>query len=663
MASAVASNIMEYVQTQWGKQDVEEVVEEIGNGKFLPTQAFLLSNDQAYRSKVVEAGGIDKILEFLLQSNKPFEEVLPQGGNVPCPSLWLHVISNCAQDGFLPPDVSRTTQFKILNNISGVFQDMSNFEERKMFGSIDIWAKSLMFFTSLLCGLLTSQHKQLGDFLLKQQSLKEFLVRMVYIEMGDATVLADLEAFEQRDGRVPKPDVIGTSQSNCAFAIKYLSEKRGKDILGDFAPISISPGHELRMATGLIKLFQTSKRDGWYRGGYSSMLIVFLQLYDWGGRLSGKFGVDCVSSELIPVVNQHFVKYATLVRDRFFIENISTALVVLGATFMTPVMKGDRQAPIDYNVAKAIYTGLLEYCLDLCDSNEGRIAKALEGFLQVVNLTAKLPATKKAIRSKEKELRAKMERVKDRLPYLFSCVTSIEKIVDSAVIRAGDEDKNGEEKKVDVPTCEFCYEKCSKGTTRKCSFCKSIIYCSSDCLQLNWMLHQKSCLLLRKYPAPSTSKQIQQDGHALFFRFLPKIMVQASLKGYSILYCFVVIDMAEAAPMFRTLTPDQFFQSYVVDEETIEKSKETFERNKEDGSLTVSYVGFTEEGLSVSILTFPPDSVPKQLGRSVMETFETDRWLQAQREVSGKSMAPEMVQKLQGNPKLWQQSVLQTMKP
>jgi hypothetical protein len=177
------------------------------------------------------------------------------------------------------------------------------------------------------------------------------------------------------------------------------------------------------------------------------------------------------------------------------------------------------------------------------------------------------------------------------------------------------------------------------------------------------MLHQKSCLLLRKYPAPSTSKQIQQDGHALFFRFLPKIMVQASLKGYSILYCFVVIDMAEAAPMFRTLTPDQFFQSYVVDEETIEKSKETFERNKEDGSLTVSYVGFTEEGLSVSILTFPPDSVPKQLGRSVMETFETDRWLQAQREVSGKSMAPEMVQKLQGNPKLWQQSVLQTMKP
>ncbi|KAG7345616.1 MYND finger domain containing protein [Nitzschia inconspicua] len=662
MASAVASNILEYVQTQWGKQDANEIVDEIGNGMYLPTQAILLSDNKDYLCKVVEAGGVDKILEFLLQSNKTFDEVLPQGGDIPCPSIWLQVINNCGKDGFLPPVLSRTVQFKILNNISGVFQDMANFEERKLFGSSDIWAKCLMFFTGLLSGLLTSQHKQLGDFLLKQRSLKDFLVRVVYIEMGDAKVLADLEAFEQRDDRVPKPDIIGSSQSNCAFAIKYLSEKRGKDVLGGFAPILISPGSDLRMATGLIKLFQSSKRDGWYRGGYSSMLIVFLQLYDWGGRLSGKFNVDCVSSELVPVVTQHLTKFATLVRDRFFIENISTGLVVLGATFMTPTIKGRRQAPIDYNVAKAIYTGLLEYCLDLCDCNEGRIAKALEGFLQVVSLTAKLPATKKAIRSKEEEIRAKIERVKDRLPYLFSCVTSIEKIVDTAVTRAGKEEKADEENK-EAPSCEFCYEKCSKGTTRKCSFCKSIIYCSSDCLQLNWMLHQKSCLLLRKYPAPSTSRQIQQDGHALFFRFLPKIMVQASLKGYSILYCIVVIDMAEVAPMFRTLTPDQFFQTYMVDEDTIETSKEVFERNKNEGSLTVSYVGFTEEGLSVSILSFSPGSVPQQLGHSIMEAHDSDRWLQAQREVSGKSMQPEMLQKLQGNPNLWQQSLLQTMKP
>jgi hypothetical protein len=661
MMSTVPSHILEYVQTQWGKQDANEVVEEIGSGKYLPTQALLLSNNQMYRSKVVEAGGLDKILEFLLQSNKSFNEVVPPSGDLPCPSIWLQVVSNCAKDGFLPNELSKSVQFKILNNISGVFQDMSNFDERKFFGSTDIWAKCLMFFTDLLSGLLTSQHTQLGDFLLKQKSLKEFLVRVVYLELGDAQVLTSLDDFEERDDRVPKPDLVGTCQSNCAFAIKYLSERRGKDVLRDFATIPISPGHDVRMATGLIKLMQAAKRDGWYRGGYSSMLIVFLQLYDWGGRLSGKFGVDCVSSELIAVVSQHLTKFAMYNRDRFFIENISTGLVVLGATFMTPVMKGNRQAPIDYNVAKATYTGLLEYCLDLCDCNEGRIAKALEGFLQVVSLTAKLPATKKAIRSKENEIRAKMDRVKDRLPYLFACMTSIEKIVVAAVTN---EDKTDDVEKIEVSSCEFCYEKCSKGTTRKCPFCKSIVYCSSECLQLNWMLHQKVCSLLRKYPAPSTSKQIHQDGHTLFLRFLPKIMVQASLKGYSILYCLVVIDMAETTPMFRTLTPDQFFQSYIVEEDTVQTTKDTFERNRDNGSLTVSYIGFTAQGLSVSILTFPPDSVPQQfLGRSLLETLETDRWLQVQREVSGKSMQPEMLHKLQNNTNLWQQSVLQTMKP
>jgi hypothetical protein len=65
---------------------------------------------------------------------------------------------------------------KILYNISGIFQDMSNFEERKLFGRTDIWAKCLMFFTGLLSGRLTSKHKQCGDLILKQKTLKEFFL-------------------------------------------------------------------------------------------------------------------------------------------------------------------------------------------------------------------------------------------------------------------------------------------------------------------------------------------------------------------------------------------------------------------------------------------------------------------------------------------------------
>jgi len=330
---------------------------------------------------------------------------------------------------------------------------------------------------------------------------------------------------------------------------------------------------------------------------------------------------------------------------------------------MTPIMKGNKQAPMDYNVAKAVYFGLFEYLVDLCDCNEGRLAKPLEGLLKILGSTAILPATKKAIRTREKEIRARIDRVKERLPYLFSCMATIEKIVDIAMTRGSDEEQPEESKENQDLTCEFCYEKCIKGTTRKCPFCKSIVYCSSDCLQLNWMLHQKSCILLRKYPAPTTKEQINEDGKAIFTRFLQKILLQASLKGFSILFCFVVVDMAESTPLLRTLTPEQFFQSYMLEEEVVQKSKETFERNKDDGALTVSFVGFTEEGLSVSVLTFPSDVAPLHLGPSVREAIDTERWSAAQREVSGKSFQPGMLQKIQANPKLWQASLLQTMKP
>jgi len=73
----------------------------------------------------------------------------------------------------------------------------------------------------------------------------------------------------------------------------------------------------------------------------------------------------------------------------------------------------------------------------------------------------------------------------------------------------------------------------------------------------------------------------------------------------------VVIDMAEATPLFRTLTQEQYFKSYsILDDEVIEKTKSAFERNKANGALTVSMIGFFEEGLSISLLTVPPDSAP-----------------------------------------------------
>lgn len=662
MTTSVES-LVQYTRTLWGKQDASEVIDEIGQGKFLPTQALLLGDNQQFRTEVVEAGAIDKILEFLLQSNKPFDKVLPDSGDVPCPSLWLQVISNYCTDGFLQPDsLVKDVQVRVLNNMLGVFQDMTNLEERKIFGSTDYWIKSLPFFSGLLSGLLTSQNKSLGDFLLKQESVKNFLVRVVYLDIGDPKVVRDIEEFGQRDDRLPKPDILGSSQSHCAFAIKSLALKRGRDILGDFAMIKVSPQHELAMGPGIIKLLETCERDEWYQGGFSSMMNVFLQLYDWGGRLSGKFGVDCVSSNLVSICSKYLSKHAPFTRDRFFFENVTTGIVVLGASFMTPVMKGNRQAPIDYNVAAATYNGLFEYCLDICDCNDGRLAKPLEGFLKIISVTAAMPSTKKAIRAREKDIRARLERIKDRLPFLFSSMAIMEQILDEV---CPNEKANADDPaSVDAhPSCEFCYERCNKGTTKKCSFCKSIVYCSSDCLQLNWMLHQKSCLLLRKSPPPKVDTDIVADGKTIFAKNVHKILLQASLKGFLIQYCFVVVDMAETTPLLRTLTAEQFTKSYILDDDMMRQSKETFERNKIDGSLTVALVGFAQEGLSVSILTFLPDSAPVHLGPSVRESIDTDRWSAAQREVAGQAFVSGGLEKIQSNPQLWKASLLKSMKP
>jgi len=698
MANVNNAKLFEYLRTTWGKQDPAEVVEEIGKGKFLPTQAFLIAGGQQqpqkgnedkedYRTALVKAGAIDKILEFLLQSNNKFEKVLPGAGDenlVPCPSIWLQVVGCTCRDGFLKPlSLQKEIQYKIVNNLQGVFQDVSNFEERKLFGRRDCWIRSLLYFLALLRNLLTSENPQMTNFLMKVPPIKLFLVRMLYMELGGVPkgVLEEIREFETTQNM----KVIGFCQSYAAFTIKTVTEKMGaavaktnkeKDksktknytnaMLGEFAGMPVGPGEDLMLGPGLLKLLETSKSDGWYKGGYSSTMFLFLKLYDWGGRLSLKFGVDCVAANLVPVCRDYLLKDATAKRnvDHYFLENVTTGLVILGACLVTPVDLKNRQAPIDYNVASAIYNGLLEYCCDICDAcNDGRFGAPLVKFLQIVFVMAKFPLTKKALRTKSKEIRSKIERVKERPPYLFTCLPVIEKILETALLS----EDGGEEKTEESSKCEFCNEKCGKDR-KKCPFCKAVVYCSSDCLRLNYILHQESCLLLRKYPAPEpSSAQIVQNGKNLFATNLHKILLQASLKGFSILFCFVVIDMAEATPLFRTLTPEQFLQSYsILEDEVIEQAKATFEQNKANGSLTVSMIGFFEEGLSISFLTLPPDTAPThgQFGPSVTQAFETDKWTAAQRHVAQTAFrGPGGVKKLQSNPQLWKASLMKSMKP
>ncbi|CAJ1959197.1 unnamed protein product [Cylindrotheca closterium] len=661
------ANLAEYIKKKWTTEDPETIVQEIGQGKRFPTEALALSKDIEYRTKIVQAGGVDRILEFLLQTDTPFQDVLhkAKGGeassddsDLQCPSVWLNVVNNFCQDGFLPDStLARETRYKIAINMGPLFIDMSDWEKRELFESKDTWMKSLPFFVSMLSGFLASSFTKLADFLVRQDSLPSFLVRVLYLELGDPTIVSEIVEYSiERDDRLVKADIIGLSQTCAAHCIKSLWMKRGKPMVEQYADIPIRPEHQLTMQTGIIKLFEVNGRKGWYRGGYGATLSLFIMLYDKCDRFSSEFGVESVSAKMVAICQRHLSKHIHLSRDRFFMEAVMTGIVTLGATMMTPAIN-QQQAPIDYNVASAIHAGLLYFCLDVCDSNDVRLAKALDGFLSIVTATANLPETKKALQKQGEDIRCRLERVLARAPYLHTGLNILNQILQQCLPPQPDMNTLG---------CEFCFEKCNKGTTSKCSFCRTVTYCSDDCKRLNWMLHQKDCCMKRKMPLPKTVEEIIAQGKIMFAQHINQLLFQSALKNLSILDTFLVFDMSEATPLFQTLTIGQFKDVYLQNEDSVEEALKVLTKNRASGSVTTVFIGFTEDGMLAKLVTFPPETAPVMPITQGERLEPVKKWESAQQLVVTLSSAGQgsgAIQKLQAHPQLLRASILKTMKP
>jgi hypothetical protein len=645
------ADVIEYTETKWGKENPSKVAAEIGQGARLPTEAFGYSNNAKYRSQVVQAGGVDRILEFLLKTDQPFVDV-KKGGDLPCPSIWLNLLNNFCQDGFLQPkSLAQNVQYKIIVNLGPLFQDMDNFEKRELFGSKDYWIKCLMFFCNMLYSLLTSEYGRIGDFLMKQRNLKSFLVRILFMEIGEPEVTKEILAFSERDDRMPKPDIVGLSQTFCISSIKNLMMKRDKTVTEDFGLTPIRPEDETDFLRGIIRLLEHSERGGWYQGGFAAALNVFILFFDRADRLSGPFGVDSCSEKLVPICSKYLTKYSPLSRDRFFYENMVTSLVAIGATLLTPIVK-NKQVPIDYNVAKAVDSGLFDFFVDCCDSNDARLAKPLEGLIRTAVSTISLEETTKAMQARAPAIRARVERVKERHPVLLQELAAIEEILKNPIIKPPADD---------TYACEFCQEKTTPEKMKKCQFCKSVIYCSEDCQKLNWLLHQTACEEIRKEPTSKSLEELHAQGKILFGKHVTKLLLQAALKGVSILECVVVIDMCETTPLLKTYKLEEFAERYIQDEDAVTFSKKVMERNKSKGALTASFVGFTSDGLNASLITLPPSTAP--LMPMVVKSDDTQKWLVAQRVVAQSSLGQGGLQKMQSNPRIWQMTVLKTMKP
>jgi hypothetical protein len=122
--------------------------------------------------------------------------------------------------------------------------------------------------------------------------------------------------------------------------------------------------------------------------------------------------------------------------------------------------------------------------------------------------------------------------------------------------------------------------------------------------------------------------------------------------------------MCEATPLLKTLTPEQFAECYIQDEAGITQSKAVLEKNKAARAVTVSFAGFTPEGLNASILTFPPSTAPQM--PSVASADDLEKWSTAQRAATQAFFSKHQgsgIEKIRSDKQLWQATLLKTMKP
>lgn len=119
--------------------------------------------------------------------------------------------------------------------------------------------------------------------------------------------------------------------------------------------------------------------------------------------------------------------------------------------------------------------------------------------------------------------------------------------------------------------------------------------------------------------------------------------------------------MCEITPLLKTFTLEQFSSIYIQDDAAIRISEKVLQRNKGNGALTVSFVGFSDtEGFNGNLMTFPPDTAPDM--PAVEQAPVTDKWIVAQKQVTHASLG-QAAGKIQENPRVWQAAILKTMKP
>mmetsp|Transcript_10687 Transcript_10687/g.22625 ORF Transcript_10687/g.22625 Transcript_10687/m.22625 type:complete len:703 (-) Transcript_10687:55-2163(-) len=618
----------------------KKVIASIRSGDDMTTQAIVLMPPEwsGYRRKLVRAGLIEAVLHFLsMSANRTFDEALATAkGDVAFCSVWTNILMNITARRQLPDRELDAARVKIAESIAPMVECMTDMEGRLFFKDREDWCRNALFFAGLVENLVLtpSTIPLLVDY--GEDSVRKFMVQALFFDVYREDIKKELSDLEAQ--RMVMQGCILTLQNSAAAALQEFVDvprdpfdeeseytlftpesKETLNYLGNLP--AVYPGYEsaisdeITLATGILKVAPTMGRS------FDSLFWIFGQLCDAMPR--GCFGEGTVQ------------KLVELCRDRawngstFQAKDAFIVLEALSVYIVRRVESGPSIAmPNDNAMASAIGAGMIELIVEMVSTAKQNIQNdpSYQNLVNTINNTLRAAGAIALSRKTNKKIRERAPSIRSALAKVpkgasSGCIEMIYALLDKAASGHRDTDSN---------VCRYCLKTVYGDAIKTCSKCLRSTYCSRECQVLHWgKQHKKECKMMKTnksraleqglsekeaHAAAKAEENLSVSGNMLFAKEEANILLQASLRGYSIVDCVVMMDFRETPPTIETMMYDAYLEEGQLEFHHPKQYAHTsgiIDRNRKNGALTVACMTLAPDGTSEALLkTFRPSPLP-----------------------------------------------------
>ena len=597
----------------------DTIILQVRAGSDLATQAVVLLNDRSFRHKLVQAGLVDALLDFLDNcASQTFEEAL-RGGDVAFASVWVNGLLNTVSKDSLPKKLLIETRVKIASRLGPLIECMS-LPQRELFQSRREWLGTLVFFVGLIDNLALSAPAV--PILLRYESAVDFVVQALFWDPYRPDIVQEMSEARRfmplQSGTLIRNAAAEALQEFCD--VKRVSRTYGEtpfdeegmgrlkrlvEIRAVSSDYSSPDTVDLTLATGLLDIMPRFVHDASPRG-LDSLLYVLQQISIATGI--GALGPGAVAKLVALASTSPTAPIAT-----------SYVMAILNLVIVASGEPG-ASMPDDVQFAKAIEAGLLETMLQLLQKyssgsvGQPRLVELVDTLLHAAGVVALSRKSGKAIRERSTALRTNAASV-----IRSGCCVPQAKIVQAIVDKAVQADSKAKITDGRLSLCRWCQTRSE--SVRRCGGCKRATYCSKECQVQDWKKggHKQECKLMatNEVRAAGTGankteirnlKRFEENlsaaGNNLFSETHGDIIMQATLRGYDVVNCVTVFDFTETPPTIITKPIAEFLAEaqLATEQAHFEHTKLVVERNQRNGALTIACRACNDSKVQSSLL-------------------------------------------------------------